>query len=197
MNEKISVIYEKIKDLEVELEDEINCAGEKLVYTLEEKKILFEKSVVDYHKKLRKSFYRFIREASIVHALTAPFIYGMAAPLVLIDISVSIYQAVCFPVYGIKKVPRSDFIALDRHNLQYLNWFEKFNCAYCGYANGLAGYLREVSARTEAYWCPIKHARRVKNPHSQYHAFEEYGDAEGFRDRMKRINDERKSRRVV
>ncbi len=197
MNDKISAIFEKIKDLETELEDEINRVSERLTYTIEKKKILFEKSVIDYHRKFRKNFYRFIREASIVHGLTAPFIYGLAAPLILIDLSVSIYQAVCFPVYGIKKVPRSDFIALDRHNLAYLNWFEKFNCAYCGYANGLAGYLREVSARTEAYWCPIKHARRIKSYHSKYHTFEEYGDAEGFRNRMKRIGQERKSKRVV
>ncbi|HEB72970.1 MAG TPA: hypothetical protein ENI77_10170 [Nitrospirae bacterium] len=89
MNDKISAIFEKIKDLETELEDEINRVSERLTYTIEKKKILFEKSVIDYHRKFRKNFYRFIREASIVHGLTAPFIYGLAAPLILIDLSVS------------------------------------------------------------------------------------------------------------
>jgi len=39
------------------------------------------------------------------------------------------------------------------------------------YENGLAGYFREIAARTEQYWCPIKHARRIKAAHGRYPRF--------------------------
>ena len=69
----------------------------------------------------------------------------------------------------------------DRHRLAYLNGIEKLNCAYCSYANGVVSYVREVAARTEQYWCPIRHARRIPAPHSRYQLFFDYGDAERYR----------------
>ena len=102
-------------------------------------------------------------------------------PLVLLDVFVTIYQTVCFPAYGIPKVRRRDYLIFDRHHLAYLNALEKFNCAYCSYANGLIAYVREIAGRTEQYWCPIKHARRAIGAHSAYATFEDYGDAEGYK----------------
>ncbi|MEE4348189.1 MAG: hypothetical protein V2I53_15435, partial [Paracoccaceae bacterium] len=46
--------------------------------------------------------------------------------------------------------------------------------------NGVIGYVQEVAGRTEAYWCPIKHAARVGAQHMYYAQFVDYGDAEGF-----------------
>jgi len=42
-------------------------------------------------------------------------------------------------------------------------------------------YVREVASRTEQYWCPIKHARRVISAHDHYAAFLDDGDAEAYR----------------
>jgi hypothetical protein len=39
----------------------------------------------------------------------------------------------------------------------------------------------EIGARTEQYWCPIKHALRMKGVHSRYSHFIDYGDAESYR----------------
>jgi len=33
---------------------------------------------------------------------------------------------------------------MDRHHLAYLNVIEKLNCEYCGYANGVFAYVREI-----------------------------------------------------
>jgi hypothetical protein len=98
-----------------------------------------------------------------------------------LDVFVMLYQVICFPVYGIPLVRRSDYIVLDRHRLKYLNWVEKCNCIYCGYFNGLMAYLREIAGRTEQYWCPIRHSRLPKSTHSRYDRFVDYGDAEGYR----------------
>ncbi len=112
--------------------------------------------------------------------LTAPFIYSLILPLGLLDAFVTVYQAVCFRVYGIPRVRRGDYLVFDRGHLGYLNAIEKLNCAYCSYANGLIAYVREVASRTEQYWCPIKHARRVISAHDHYFAFMDYGDAEAY-----------------
>jgi len=118
------------------------------------------------------------------NVLTWPFIYGMIFPLLLLDISMSIYQGFCFRIYGIRRVKRSDYFHVKRHRLGYLNIVEKINCDFCGYANGLLAFTREVFARTEQYWCPIKHAAKIKDPHVRYDSFMNYGEPEGFQAKL-------------
>ena len=113
-------------------------------------------------------------------ALTAPLIYSMVVPFLLLDLGVTIYQFVCFPVYRIARVRRSDYMLFDRARLPYLNLLERLNCAYCSYANGVIEYVREVAARTEQYWCAIKHSHQPSAPHERYGAFAEFGDARGY-----------------
>jgi len=62
--------------------------------------------------------------------------------------------------------------------------FTYTRCVYCGYANGLIAYVREIAARTEQYWCPIKHARPIPAPHARYRVFFEYGDARAYRQEL-------------
>ena len=109
-------------------------------------------------------------------------IYSLVVPFVVLDLWVSIYHAICFPIYGIPKVRRRDHIRIDRQHLAYLNGLQKLNCVYCGYVNGLISYVREIAGRTEAYWCPIKHASRVEGRHDHYPEFMEYGDGEVWQD---------------
>lgn len=78
----------------------------------------------------------------------------------------------------------------DRTYLAYLNLIEKINRAYCSYGNGLISYLKEVVARTEKYWCPIKHARRVMQAHSYYSGSVDYGDAEAYRNELQNLRTE-------
>lgn len=116
--------------------------------------------------------------------LTGPVIYSLIVPLVLLDLCVSLYQASCFPICRMIKVRRRDYIAFDRHRLQYLNFIEKFHCTYCAYANGVLAFASEVAARTEEYFCPIKHAQNVLGRHSNYERFLAYGEAEDFADKL-------------
>ena len=62
------------------------------------------------------------------------------------------------------QVKRSEYVIIDRNHLSYLNLIEAFNCVYCGYANGVIAYVREIASRTEQHWCPIKHALRIPTP---------------------------------
>lgn len=189
MNDRIRDVQKKIVELQDELESLLTSAQEKFHYHMAEGRIFFEETVREYHKRVREPLLRFIKEASLLHVMTAPFVYSLIFPIVFADIAITVYQLICFPVYGLKKVPRSDFIVLDRHHLSYLNVIEKINCAYCGYGNGVAGYFREVAARTEEYWCPIKHANSIKSPHSKYYNFADYGDADGYMAKMGKKKD--------
>jgi len=130
---------------------------------------------------------RFIARARPLTVLTAPVIYAGWIPFVLMDVFVTLYQLVCFPVYGIPRVRRADYLVFDRERLPYLNLIERFNCLYCSYGNGVAAYTREVTARTEQYWCPIKHARRLTAAHDYYPKFFDHGDAETYRQELARL----------
>lgn len=135
---------------------------------------------------------KFLWDAPRFSLILAPVIYSLALPLLLLDAWLWVYQTLCFPVYGIEKAERARYIVLDRGHLEYLNWIERFNCDYCSYANGLIAFAREVSSRTEQYFCPIKHASRCSGPHMRYHDFIDYGDGDDYRVKLKKLREELK-----
>ena len=108
----------------------------------------------------------------------------------LLDLVTTVFQSICFPIYGIPKVARGDYIVIDRHHLRYLNGIEKMNCVYCGYVNGLITYVQEIASRTEQYWCPIKHAQKILNPHRRYARFADFGDSEDFSQRRAELRND-------
>ena len=170
----------RFDELHAEFERGMAERQEKFRYTIEKGKIRFQEATRKYHKTLRHDVLQYIRTAPILYVLTSPFIYACIIPFVMVDIMVSLYQIVCFPVYNIPKVRRSDYLKLDRHKLNYLNIIQKINCEYCSYGNGILAYASEIASRTELFWCPIKHAKSPKAYHERYVHFIDYGDAEGF-----------------
>ena len=103
--------------------------------------------------------YRKYQESKLwLHLLSAPFIWLPLPFIIILDLVCALYQFICFPIYGIKRVKRSEFILImDRNKLDYLNGLEKVGCMYCGYANGVLLYLKEIAGRTEKYWCGVMH----------------------------------------
>jgi hypothetical protein len=180
MDSLIDDLTRKIRDLEAQMDAHIAQRRADLRVGMERGRVVFEQEVLRRHRELKTALLSYIWNANLLVIVTAPVIYAMILPLVLLDLFVTIYQMICFPVYGIPKVKRADYFVFDRHHLAYLNAIEKLNCAFCSYANCLIAYVREIAARTEQYWCPIKHARRVIGLHPRYMKFDDYGDAEGF-----------------
>lgn len=185
MSPRIAVLADKIAALEAELEAELAMRRAELHVGLEKGKAVFEEEILRRHRELRKKLTRYLLDAHPLVVLSAPAIYSLIVPLLLLDLFITVYHAVCFPAYGIAKVRRADYFVFDRSHLGYLNAIEKLNCAYCSYANGLIAYAREIAGRTEQYWCPIKHARRVIGTHPYYAQFYHYGDAAAFRASLK------------
>ncbi len=173
--EKINKLLTTLEETEEELYRELRKEKNKISCDFFEEKI----ALWDYIKKGRP-----------LVIISAPIIYAMIIPAVIMDIFVTIYQAICFPIYKIPKVKRSEYIRIDRHHLPYLNALQKLNCAYCGYFNGLIDYVREISSRTEQYWCPIQHSTKVKGVTLRYWHFLQYGDGKDLQKKWKELREE-------
>ena len=184
MNEQIKAIVNKIYELEEELRSALYEQQDQFSYKISGKRVEFEESIREAHKKLKTSWVYWLITISPKHLLSGPFIYGLIFPLLIFDIGVSVYQSVCFRLYGISLVKRSDHIIFDHQHLAYLNIFDKINCLYCSYASGVISFGREIASRTEQYWCPIKHAHQLVDVHHRYANFLDYGDAENYKENM-------------
>lgn len=180
MDSRIRQILGQISALEDELNAAIEERSRRLRYQMEGKRVVFEQAIREAHQRVKLGVFRWLLTVRPQNFLTMPIIYGMALPLLLFDLCVSLYQWICFPVYRIARVKRSGYFVMDHQQLAYLNIIEKFHCMYCSYAVGLLAYASEIVARTEQYFCPIKHARKILGAHSRYGSFMDYGEADDF-----------------
>ncbi|HUW28293.1 MAG TPA: hypothetical protein VMV97_06775 [Sulfuriferula sp.] len=180
MNTRIRQILDQITALEDELQTAAEEQQTRLHYQFKDKRISFEHAIREAHRKARMGIFHWFLTVRPLNYLTAPIIYGMIVPLALFDLCISVYQLTCFPIYKVARVRRANYIALDHQHLAYLNVIEKVDCMYCSYAVGLLGYAQEITARTEQYFCPIKHARKMLGAHARYEHFLDYGEADDF-----------------
>jgi len=186
MATQLDELLERLHSLEAQLDQEYTALREEMA---QRKRELAER-FVELQRQQRVGLWRYLRGSRWSVILTAPIIYAGWPVFALLDGFITLYQALCFPIYGIAQVKRREYLVFDRADLPYLNAIEAFNCFYCSYGNGVLAYAREVAARTEQYWCPIKHARRVRDAHAHYPAFFEHGDAETFRAGLQRLRDQ-------
>ncbi len=184
MNERIRELLGQIATLEDDLRAALHEQEERVAFQIKGKRVEFEQSVKQAHQRLQTGVFRWILTIRPLNLLTMPLIYSMIVPLLMLDLCVSFYQASCFPIYRVAKVRRDDYFVYDRRELGYLNVIERFHCTYCAYANGLLAYATEIVARTEQYFCPIKHARKMAGTHARYARFLAYGDAADYPARL-------------
>lgn len=182
MSDKINALIARMQKAEANLHSELENRSVKV----RERLSRMDDEVKRRQRLLKTNVFRYIARANILIIITAPVIYSLIIPFVLLDLMVSIYQHICFRVYKIPLVRRSDYFSYDRTRLNYLNIIEKLNCAYCSYGNGTIAYAREVASRTERFWCPIKHAQRIEGTHKYYPFFEEYGDGDNYQPNLRK-----------
>lgn len=184
MNDRIRQLLDQITELEDEPRSALHQQEGQLRYRIEGRRVAFEHAIHDTHRKLRVGMFRWLVSVRPQNYLTAPVIYGMIVPLVVADLCVTIYQATCFPIYGIGRVQRRDHFIFDHRHLAYLNAFEKFHCLYCSYASGVLAYASEITARTEQYFCPIKHAHKLLRADARHARYLDYGEADNYHARL-------------
>lgn len=187
MPKSIDEIVSRLRALEEELQTELTIKRHEIEFAIENRRVRFPPDVLQRQSLHKIGIVRFLRTSRWRVALVAPIVYAGLLPFALMDVFVTLYERLCFPVFGIPRVRRSDHLVFDRADLPYLNLIEKFNCFYCSYGNGVAAFLREVAARTEQYWCPIKHSRRLLAPHDAYPRFFEFGDGRAYREGLDRL----------
>ena len=180
MNDRIQQLLDQITTLEDELRTALNEQQSSIFFQIKGKRVEFEQSIKETHRRLKRNFFRWLVTNRPQNLITGPIIYSMIVPLLVTDLFITFYQLTCFPIYGIKKVKRGDYIIFDRQHLNYLNFIEKFHCTYCAYGTGMIAYISEIVGRTEQYFCPIKHARKILGTHSRYAHFLEYGEADNY-----------------
>ncbi|MGZ8983823.1 MAG: hypothetical protein ACXW11_07700 [Methylotenera sp.] len=180
MNDRIQQLLDQITALEDDLRTALRDQPTSIFFQIKGKRVEFEKSMLETHRRLKTNFFRWLVTDRPQNLITGPIIYSMIIPLIITDFFISFYQLTCFPIYGIKKVRRADYIIFDRQQLSYLNWIEKFHCTYCAYGSGMIAYISEIVSRTEQYFCPIKHARKRLGSHDRYARFLDFGDAENY-----------------
>jgi hypothetical protein len=189
----IDDILERLRLLETELENELDqMLKEKRAqfrYNLDKGKVRFEQGIRVLQKHQRIGLWKYLFGAHLGHLISAPVVYSIIVPMVMLDAMATVYQQTCFRIYGIPLVTRRKYVIVDHQHLAYLNVIEKINCIYCGYSNGVIEYVREIGSRTEQYWCPIKHAQRAPHTHHRVSRFLDYGDAENYKSRFKEIRE--------
>lgn len=181
MDSKIKKIIEKIDSLNLALKKEHIRLAKKYGFYFSQKKIIFLQKIKEKNKNLKIPAWKYAIPKNIRHILSLPFIYMMVFPAIILDICITVYHWVFFPLYGIPKVNRSEYIVYDRKFLDYLNIIQKVHCLYCSYVNGLFAYAVEIAARTERYWCPIKAASKPKVNHQWYKDFADYGNPQEWK----------------
>jgi hypothetical protein len=184
MNDRIRQLLDQMSTLEADLSIALHEQEANAMFQIKGKRVEFEHSIRQAHRRLKLGFFRWVVAYRPQNLITGPIIYSMIFPMAILDLFVSFYQMTCFPIYGVAKVRRGNYIVFDRQQLEYLNIIEKFHCTYCAYGTGLIAYVSEIVARTEEYFCPIKHARKMLGTHARYACFLDYGDAADYEARL-------------
>lgn len=190
MNDKIKEIIEEIEAMKLKLAEEISLQEEHISYEIKNGYTTFENEVLAKQKENMKNLLVWFRDIPLVYLLSAPLIYGMIIPVMFLDVILFVYQQVIFRIYKFEFIKRSDYVIFDHQHLGYLNSIEKLNCMYCSYFNGLMQYASVIAGRTELFFCPIKHAKRIVYEHKYYNKYLFYGDGEEYQKKLKKLREE-------
>ena len=187
MNDKIRELIEEIDAMKLKLAEEIDKQESHISYEIKNGYVTFEKEVLAKQRENMKNLLTWFREVPLLHLLTAPLIYAMVIPAIIFDVLLFVYQQIAFRIFKFEFIKRSDYMHFDHQYLGYLNLIEKLNCLYCSYFNGLMLYASAIAGRTELYFCPIKHAKKIVSQHKFYEEFLSYGDEGEYQKKLKEL----------
>jgi hypothetical protein len=97
MNPNIAALTDKIRALEAELEAELAKTRADLRIGLEKGRAVFEEELLRRHREMRTRLSAYVLNAHPLIILTAPVIYALIVPLVLLDVSSPSIRPFAFP----------------------------------------------------------------------------------------------------
>ncbi|MFT7470433.1 MAG: hypothetical protein ACI8XU_000321 [Kiritimatiellia bacterium] len=189
MNQRIESLLNSMTQLEDEIFKELKRSEQRFQYRFIQSIVQLKTAADPSLKTVSSKASYLARAINWRHIASIPFIYSMIIPFVFLDLTFTLYQAICFRLYQITPVKRAQHFIIDRQLLMNLNGVDKLNCMYCGYGNGVISYAREIASRTEQYWCPIKHAQKIQAESARYNQFLEYGDTEKYYEKVSAYRD--------
>jgi len=87
-----------------------------------------------------------VRRIGWVRTVVGAFSMYLSIPFLVLShltSSLILYQWIIRPLFGTKRLPWKDFIVIDRHRIEGIPAFDRFNCMFCGYANGICTLLNK------------------------------------------------------
>jgi hypothetical protein len=87
-----------------------------------------------------------IRRIGWVRTVVGAFSMYLCIPFLVashLTSSLILYQWIVRPLFGTKRLPWKNFIIIDRHRIEGIPAFDRFNCMFCGYANGVCTLLNK------------------------------------------------------
>src|SRR5512137_1191122 len=126
MNAKLDELICRVRELEAELAAEYRKKAENFEFVVHEKRARFAEEVARQERRLKSGLPGYVASAGPLTFLAAPVIYAGFVPFLLLDLFLLAYQAICFPLFGITRVIRGEYLAWDREDLPYLNALERF-----------------------------------------------------------------------
>jgi len=124
MNKNVTDILARIKQLEEDLESELQRRRNALQADFENRRVHFEAAILEQQRRFKMGLWHYLMDAELRHLACVPFIYGLIFPMLLLDAALTLYQWVCFPLFRIQKVRRHECWVYDRSHLAYLNALE-------------------------------------------------------------------------
>jgi hypothetical protein len=103
MTSQLAALMEKMRSVESEIESELAKRREELRFGFENSRVVFEEEALRIHRAIKTRASRYLLQANPLVVLTAPVIYSLLIPIMLLDIFVIVYQLICFPVYKSRK----------------------------------------------------------------------------------------------
>jgi hypothetical protein len=114
MSEKIDALLERMRGLEKEIVRELQRKEMEFFYEVRLGKVRFTQEARARHKQMVKRFTTYIRDSRAMIVFTSPVIWACLVPILILDLTMKLYQAICFPIYGIPKVKRRDSSRFNR-----------------------------------------------------------------------------------
>lgn len=105
--QRLQELASEIARLQGEPDREIESRRRALGWHLKRGIVEFEHGITIEHRRLRMGMVTFLARSPIGAILTAPVIYSMFIPLLLMDAWASLYQAIYFRAYRIPRVQRA------------------------------------------------------------------------------------------
>jgi len=112
MNPQINEFLDRIRQLEVDIEQEVQRRRQQFQADFDQRKVKFEHEVLNQQRRFKQGVVNYLLTSDWRHLLTMPLIYPVLLPMLLLDVMVSLYQWVCFPLYSMPRVKRSDFLSM-------------------------------------------------------------------------------------